>query len=280
MHGHCTLRRSEGTQNPEMPPFSDAELQPRLASLHTSDRAPSDRIDDQYNRALFDNEVLPLLRELKRALAESKVLVPDESCACRSWFAVRSRATPAGTARPLEHFRRAFTSTPATARWLKLHRPPRSTRRDRALSRTSLRLPKCLAARHGRPHLAPLAQCLAEFQPIVRVMYGESPPRAKALPAATEKTAARVELAAKSGGRRPKPQELQRFLDHRQSKPKTWIASHCLRGKRVAGQRRGQRGGGERHPSGSSGASPAAMPRPWKISWVHWPRRALCAAGR
>ena len=39
---------------------------------------PNEHLGDEYNRAVFDNEVLPLVRELRKAVAESNALGPEE----------------------------------------------------------------------------------------------------------------------------------------------------------------------------------------------------------
>lgn len=211
-----TLRRSEGTQNPEMPPFSDAELQPRLASLHTSDRAPSERIDDQYNRALFDNEVLPLLRELKRALAESKVLVPDEKLRLSKLVRGEIESYARRYCQALEHFHLSFHFHAGDGSVAELHTALLDLTRPGSRFVSHLFAVAENASLRGMedPYLAPLSQCLAEFQPIVRVMYGESPPKGDSAASTdgkdSSKSGSGVEV---SGGKRPKPQELQRFLE-------------------------------------------------------------------
>ncbi len=211
-----TLRRSEGTQNPEMPPFSDAELQPRLASLHTSDRAPSERIDDQYNRALFDNEVLPLLRELKRALAESKVLVPDEKLRLSKLVRGEIESYARRYCQALEHFHLSFHFHAGDGSVAELHTALLDLTRPGSRFVSHLFAVAENASLRGMedPYLAPLAQCLAEFQPIVRVMYGESPPKGEGAASTDGKDSSKSGSGGEvAGGKRPKPQELQRFLE-------------------------------------------------------------------
>jgi len=213
------LRRISAPARPEMPPFSDAELQPRLASLATSDRAPSERVDDQYNRALFDNDVLPLVRELKRALADSKVLVPDEKLR----LAKLVRGEIASYARrycaALEQFHLSFHFHAGDGSAADLHTALLDLTRPGSRFVSHLYAVAENASLRGMddPYLAPLSQCLAEFQPIVRVMYGES-----GAPLSTTEADGKGEAKSdekkegKSGSKSAtasKPQELEKYLD-------------------------------------------------------------------
>lgn len=200
------LRRTEATA-PELPPFSDAELKPRLAVLAVSDRAPSEKVDDQYNRALFDNEVLPLVRELKRALADSKVLVPDEKLRLSKLVRGEIGSYARRYCAALEQFHLSFHFHPGDGSTADLHTALLNLTRPGSRFVAHLFAVADNASLHGLddPYLSPLAQCLAEFQPIVRVMYGEAGPP----------SAGKAEAGSGDGkGPKPlKPQELEKYLE-------------------------------------------------------------------
>lgn len=169
-----SLCRRPSHRTAQIPPFSSTELAPRLAALATSAQAPNEDLDQEYNRALFDKEILPLVRELKKALADSKVLAPEEKL--RLAHLVRKEVD--GYARRYcaalltlylgFHFHGGAADLHAEL--LNLGRPG-----SRFISH--LLTVSDNAQPHGldEPYLAPLAQCLAEFQPLVRVMKAAAP---------------------------------------------------------------------------------------------------------
>lgn len=256
------LRRSDGNQNPEMPPFSDAELQPRLASLHTSDRAPSERIDDQYNRALFDNEVLPLLRELKRALAESKVLVPDEKLRLSKLVRSEIASYARRYCEALEHFHLSFHFHAGDGSVAGLHTALLDLMRPGSRFVSHLFSVAENASLRGMddPYLAPLSQCLAEFQPIVRVMYGESQPVADSAASSDGKEAGKSAGGGEpTSGKRPKPQELQRFLEIIAKQAEDLDRVGVFDGARGPASRGAGSGGAATGISGSGSAAGSAL---------------------
>src|SRR5262249_12322095 len=71
-------RRRHRAESGDMPLWDRDELAPKLAALMNSDDPPEGDMDALYSRALFEREVKPLVQELKKALATSKHLTPDE----------------------------------------------------------------------------------------------------------------------------------------------------------------------------------------------------------
>lgn len=163
------------TRPQEMPPFTASELQPRLASLVVSDQAPDERIDEEYNRALFDREVLPLLRELKRALAESKVLSADEKLKLSRLVRGEIGAYAQRYCAALVRFHLSFHFHGGSGSAADLHTALLNLTRPGSRFVSHLFAVADNASLHGLddPFLSPLSQCLAEFKPIVRVMYGD-----------------------------------------------------------------------------------------------------------
>jgi hypothetical protein len=51
---------------------------PKLAEAMTSSDPPPDGISEYYNRSVFNKEILPLLKELRKALGQSASLLPEE----------------------------------------------------------------------------------------------------------------------------------------------------------------------------------------------------------
>lgn len=263
-----TLRHEPALSRPEMPPFSEVELQPRLAQLATSAQAPSERLDEQYNRALFDNEVLPLLRELKRALAESKVLAPDEKL--RLSRLVRNEITSYAHryCAVLEQFHLSFHFHAGDGSVGDLHTALLGMTKpgSRFVSHLFAVADNASLGGLDDPFLAPLSDCLAEFQPIVRVMYGDQGPqstKSSAKPAGKESgpgegqgsgqslKSASSEDAAK-GSKWLKPQDLDSYLAAIAKQAEELDHTMLAAQQKPAGGSGGSGGG-------SGGASPSAF---------------------
>src|SRR5262249_8782677 len=142
---------------------------PRLANLLTSPQAPGERLTEEYNRTLFDREVLPLLRELRRALGDSKTLTPEEKLRLARLVRGEGHGYAQKYCAALMkfylscHFHRS--SGDLHSALLNVGRPgsPFVAHLFAVADNASLR-------GLDDPYLAPLSECLAEFKPIVQIM--------------------------------------------------------------------------------------------------------------
>lgn len=205
------LRAQSATHRPEMPPFSGAELEPRLAKLATSEQAPGERVDEQYNRALFDGEVLPLVRELKRALSESKVLAPDEKLRLSQLVRREISSYAHRYCSALEQFHLSFHFHAGDGSIADLHTALLSLNKPGSRFISHLYTVADNASPRGLndPFLAPLSECLAEFQPIIRVMYGEPSPKDSTKPASKD---GGVGASADKGGSSEAPAQDSKWI--------------------------------------------------------------------
>lgn len=172
----CRPPRTESLHQ-ELPPFSPEELRPRLANLLSKGETPNEHLGDEYNRAVFDNEVLPLVRELRKAVAESNALGPEEKIR----LAQLVRTEIEGYARKYcgglmhyylsYHFHVHDSGNPVLSvhtALLDLTKPG-----SRFVSHLSNVAENAALAGLDDPYLRPLAECLAEFRPLVKVVNAD-----------------------------------------------------------------------------------------------------------
>lgn len=179
----------------ELPLWSREEFRPKLAALMNGDDVPSDGLGELYNRPVFEKEVLPLIQELKRALATSRSLTPDEKL--RLSRLVLDEV--GGYAhRYCAELRRYYLS-------YRFHARSNESLHSELLNLVNPGSPflahlrsvadNVLLSGLDEPYLRSLSQCLAELQPVAAVVYPEAArselgatPNAK-----EEKTAAKTE---------------------------------------------------------------------------------------
>lgn len=158
----------------ELPLWSRDEFRPKLAALMNGDDVPSNGLGELYNRPVFEKEVLPLIQELKRALATSRSLTPDEKL--RLSRLVLDEV--GGYAhRYCAELRRYYLSYRFHARsneslhseLLNLVNPG-----SPFLSHLRSVADNVLLSGLDEPYLRSLAQCLAELQPVAAVVYPEA----------------------------------------------------------------------------------------------------------
>lgn len=177
LSGGCPSRRPSrhSAAAPPIPPFTSAELEPRLAALATSDQAPDEHLAPEYNRVLFDSEVLPLVRELKKALADSKALSPEEKLKLAHLVRQEIDGYAQKYCAALLKFYLSFhfsddSSADLHTALLNLVKPG-----SRFVAHLNTVADNASPRGLDEAYLAPLAACLAEYQPLVRVM---APPAA------------------------------------------------------------------------------------------------------
>ena len=175
-------RRSNKRRISNMPLFSEDEFTPKLAALMNSNDTPDSNLSDVYNRVVLEKEVLPLIQELKRALAGSKSLTPEEkirlSRLVQDEVGIFSRAY-CGTLRRfyLSYHFGSHSGNALHTELLNLMNPG-----SRFLSHLRTFADNAQVAGLDEPYLRSLAQCLAELQPVVQLINpeGGSAPAAKA----------------------------------------------------------------------------------------------------
>lgn len=151
-------------------PFTKEELAPRLASLLTADETPPSGLSDLYNRVVLFREVVPLVQELRKALATNESLSADE----KIWLSRTVQAEVRGYASrycaALMAFHLSFElpsgSLPALQDALIEMVKPGSAFAEH------LRLVADNARLEGLtdPYLRPMLDCAQGFQPLVKLM--------------------------------------------------------------------------------------------------------------
>ncbi len=168
--GTCTTQR----KNKRVPPFTNSELQPRLASLLNSAQTAGDALTEEYNRTLFDHEVLPMLRELRRALADSKNLTAEEKLRLARLVRGQVQSYAQKYCSSLMKFYLSYHFHRSAG---DLHSALLNVVRPGSPFVAHLFAVADNAALRGLddPYLAPLGECLAEFKPIVQIMIPKEP---------------------------------------------------------------------------------------------------------
>jgi len=200
-----SARSAEHGTDLELPLWEREELTSKLTALMSSDDPPSDGLEDLYNRAILEREVLPLIKELKKALSGSKALTPDEklrlSGLVKTEVGEYARRYCAGLLRYYLSYR--FTAQSPLGihgELLNLIKPG-----SRFLTHLQVVADNVRVAGLEEPYLRSLAQCLAELQPIALLVEPAPrsvPPRSDA---GTGQSADKAGAKDPPGGSAPSP---------------------------------------------------------------------------
>ena len=187
-HRHCVPceegKRNRGSSSrscrvaepiESMPPFTHEELRPRIASLLSRGELPPADLGEEYNRAVFDHEVLPLVRELRKAVSESRALGAEDKIRLSQLVRGEIEGYASRYCKGLlrfylsHHFHVGGSSVDGfhTA-LLELVRPG-----SRFISHLQTVAHNAALSGLDDPYLKPLSDCLAEFRPLVRVVSPE-----------------------------------------------------------------------------------------------------------
>lgn len=165
----------------KMPLWNEDEFTPKLAALMNSNDTPDSNLSDVYNRVVLEKEVMPLIQELKRALANSKSLTPDEkvrlSRLVQEEVGIFARAYCGTLRRFYLSYRFGARSGESLHTELLNLMNPGST----FLSHLRTFADNAQVSGLDEPYLRSLSQCLAELQPVVQLIY---PPESAGAPAA------------------------------------------------------------------------------------------------
>ena len=202
----CRPPRAE-SRGKDLPPFSQEELRPRLANLLTKGETPNEHLGEEYNRAVFDNEVLPLVRELRKAVVESRALGPEEKIRLtqlvRTEIEGYARKYCSGLLRYYlsYHFHAHDHGNPVNSlhtALLDITKPG-----SRFVSHLSSVVENAALAGLDDPYLKPLAECLAEFRPLIKAVNPDLLKRKHSRPSpAAEEGAERSKAAGADEGER------------------------------------------------------------------------------
>lgn len=177
--------------SPSMPLWSQEEFAPKLASLLTSDDMPSMGLSDIYNRAVYQREVLPLVRELKRALSGNRTLNPQDKIALSRTVQAELSTYARRYCKSLLDYHLAYrlggySAAALHEELLELIKPG-----SPFVSRLRTVVENATLTGLEEPYLRPLADCIAEFRPLAELMVRsaelgikEKPPRADNAPTA------------------------------------------------------------------------------------------------
>ncbi len=158
---------------PGVGPFTKEELAPRLASLMTADETPPSGLSDLYNRVVLFREVVPLVQELRKALATNESLSADE----KIWLSrmvqaeVRGYASRYCAALTAFHLSFELPSGSLTAlqdALIEMVKPGSAFAEHLRLVADNARLEGLTD-----PYLRPMIECSQGFQPLVKLMAGK-----------------------------------------------------------------------------------------------------------
>lgn len=174
--GRRALFASEGATKSQpptaqsMPLWSQEEFAPKLASLLTSDDMPSAGLSDIYNRAVYQREVLPLVRELKKALNGNRTLSAQDKISLSRTVQAELSTYARRYCAALLNYHLAYRlqgRSPAALHeeLLDLIKPG-----SPFVSRLRTVVENATLTGLDEPYLRPLADCIAEFQPLVDLL--------------------------------------------------------------------------------------------------------------
>lgn len=183
-----------------MPPFTREELTPRIAGLISRGDVPTEQLGDEYNRAVFDHEVLPLVRELRKAVSSSKALGAEDKIRLSQLVRREIEGYAQRYCKGLERFYLSHHFHVAGHSAESFHTALLDLIKPGSRFVAHLRTVANNAALAGLddPYLKPLAACLDEFRPIVRVVSPELLNRKPVHDSVEENVS--VEGAGQSGG--------------------------------------------------------------------------------
>lgn len=158
-----------------LPLWSKEEFTPKLAALLTGNELPAAGLSDLYNRVVYQREVLPLVQELKRALAGHRNLTAEEkielSRLVQSELSTYSRRYCAALLNYHLGYQISRHSAAALhSELLDLIKPG-----SPFVSRLQAVADNATLPGLDEPYLQPLAQCISEFRPVVELVAGKSP---------------------------------------------------------------------------------------------------------
>lgn len=163
----CSSHRHPGSRR-ALPLFEPDDLPSRRQPLYAA--GPFDApTGEEYNRAVFDREVLPLLNELKKAVASSRALKPEEKLKLarlvRSEVSGYARRYCAGLLKFHQSFHFPGGAPDLHSELLNLVRPG-----SRFIAHLSVVADNASLRELDDLYLRPLTECLSDFKPLVEVM--------------------------------------------------------------------------------------------------------------
>lgn len=182
---------------PSMPLWSQEEFAPKLASLLTSDDMPSVGLSDIYNRAVYQREVLPLVRELKKALSGNRTLSPQDKIALSRTVQTELSTYARRYCKSLLDYHLAYrlsgySPSALHEELLDLVKPG-----SPFVARLRTVVENATLTGLEEPYLRPLADCIAEFRPLAELMLRSAELGTKELPPRPDKG----EVAGKHDGK-------------------------------------------------------------------------------
>ncbi len=195
--GMAERQLSPVVDSASMPLWSKEEFAPKLASLLTSDDMPAVGLSDLYNRAVYQREVLPLVRELKKALSGNRTLSPQDKIALSRTVQAELSTYARRYCKALLDYHLAYRLSgysPAALHeeLLDLVKPG-----SPFVARLRTVVENATLTGLDEPYLRPLADCIAEFRPLAELMVRSAELGPKELPPRPDKG----EVAAKLDGK-------------------------------------------------------------------------------
>lgn len=163
-------RRAARLASPEA--FSKEEITPKIVSLYMSDSPPAPIISEIYNRNLLQKEILPLLHELRQALAGSVALSPEEKLALSRLVQAEVRTYARNYCTALQAAYDAYDGFPASASLPELRTALLGLAAPGSSFVEHLRTITENARTEGQnePYLRPLHDCLSPYRPLAALV--------------------------------------------------------------------------------------------------------------
>lgn len=169
-------RTERSRRGGDLPLWNRDEFAPKLAALMTSDDVPDAGLDELYSRAVFEREALPLIQELKKALARSKTLAPEEKLRLSRLVQLEVRGYARRYCAELRRFYLSYRFHAGSSQ--SLHTELLELVKPGSPFLSHLRTVADNVALRGLddPYLRPLRECLTELQPIAALVHPEGAP--------------------------------------------------------------------------------------------------------
>jgi len=177
-----TAARTSRASAATLPLWSPEEFTPKLAALLTGNELPAAGLSDLYNRVVYQREVLPLVQELKKALAGHRNLTAEEkielSRLVQSELSTYSRRYCAA----LLNYHLGYQISRHSAAALHSELVDLIKPGSPFVSRLQTVADNATLPGLDEPYLQPLAQCISEFRPVVELVAGKSQAASPAAP--------------------------------------------------------------------------------------------------
>ncbi|MBL9005150.1 MAG: hypothetical protein JNJ46_12935 [Myxococcales bacterium] len=178
-----------GARGASLPLWSKEEFTPKLAALLTGNELPAAGLSDIYNRVVYQREVLPLVQELKKALSSHRNLTAEEKIELSRLVQSELSGYSRRYCLALLNYHLGYqinrhSASALHSELLDLIKPG-----SPFVARLHVVAENATLPGLDEPYLQPLAQCIAEFKPLVELVASKSGPPTRDVQGADKKPA-------------------------------------------------------------------------------------------